>query len=59
MPLFVALFGTLATGLLIGYLAGMISGTKSKREALRTKEDARELKERPQTSTDEKTNTQA
>lgn len=47
LPLFIALFGTLATGLLIGFLGGMISGTKSKREALRKPEEAREVKQRP------------
>lgn len=47
LPLFIALFGTLATGLLIGFLAGMISGTKSKREALRSVEEKRESSSRP------------
>lgn len=47
LPLFIALFGTLATGLLIGFLAGMISGTKSKREALRKPEASREKTDRP------------
>lgn len=50
LPLFIALFGTLATGLLIGFLGGMISGTKSKREALRKPESAREFKQRPTNS---------
>ena len=47
LPLFIALFGTLATGLLIGFLGGLISGTKAKREALRKPEESREVKERP------------
>lgn len=38
VPLFIALFSTLATGLLIGFLAGLISGSKSKRAALRKEE---------------------
>ena len=50
LPLFIALFGTLATGLLIGFLGGLISGTKSKREALRKAEESREVKERPTSS---------
>jgi len=38
LPLFIALIGILATGLLIGFLAGLIKGTKSKRDVLRGKE---------------------
>ena len=54
LPLFIALFGTLATGLLIGFLAGMISGTKSKRETLRTVEEERETSSRPKAIDPEK-----
>lgn len=53
LPLFIALFGTLATGLLIGFLGGMISGTKSKREALRKVEESRDHKQRPSASDSE------
>lgn len=49
LPLFIALLGTLATGLLIGFLGGMITGSKSKREALRKPEQARDEKLRPPT----------
>lgn len=44
VPLFIALFGTLATGLLIGFLGGMISGTKSNCETLRNPEEESEVK---------------
>ncbi|MCB0510859.1 MAG: LapA family protein [Chitinophagales bacterium] len=44
MPLFIALFATLSTGLLIGFLGGMITGSKAKRAALR-KEETRALRE--------------
>lgn len=44
MPLFIALFATLSTGLLIGFLGGMITGSKSKRAALR-KEETKALRE--------------
>lgn len=47
VPLFIALIGTLSTGLLIGFLAGLITGTKTKRETLRKKNESRELQERP------------
>jgi uncharacterized integral membrane protein len=47
LPLFIALFGTLATGLLIGFLGGMISGTKSKRDALTKSEAPKEVKQAP------------
>lgn len=47
LPLFIALFGTLAAGLLIGFLGGLLSGTKSKRDALRAKDEEREAKSRP------------
>ena len=50
IPLFIALFGTLATGLLIGFLGGMVSRTKSKREALRKPEESKEVKQGPTTS---------
>lgn len=32
LPLFIALIGILATGLLIGFLAGIIKGSKTRRE---------------------------
>lgn len=40
LPLFIALMFTLALGLLIGFLAGMIKGTQNKNKAI---EEAREL----------------
>jgi cell division protein FtsN len=48
MPLFIALFGTLLVGLFLGFIAGLISGTKTKREALRTKKDVGENSTRPE-----------
>lgn len=40
LPLFIALMFTLAVGLLIGFLAGMIKGTQNKNKAV---EDAKEM----------------
>ena len=48
MPLFIALFGTLLVGLFLGFIAGLISGTKTKREALRTKKDVGENSTSPE-----------
>lgn len=56
MPLFIVLIATLAGGILIGFLAGMISGTKSKRNALRDLEEKQKLEQRP-TKTQENSQT--
>jgi len=55
VPLFTALLGTLATGLLIGFLGGMITGSKSKREDIRKTTQDRDEKLSPTTEPDSKT----
>ena len=57
LPVFIALIGTLATGLLIGFLAGLIKGTKSKRDALRVKEASKRKEEDRKTASDRTNNT--
>jgi len=50
MPLFIALLGTLWVGLLVGFFVGLISGTKTKRKALRTMKDIGANSTRPELS---------
>ncbi len=54
VPLFIALFATLSSGLLIGFLAGMIAETKSNRQALRNEDASQTQAERPAAKETEK-----